>query len=101
MLAIATKIVKKYKLTLKMDISELGQYTSKFLKNLTNNRKRNQARRCLRDGFKFSSEQMSILIPNQRSGKTKTINLATFDRYQDPISIPQGLKEETIREMAH
>ncbi|CAG8830989.1 5556_t:CDS:1, partial [Gigaspora rosea] len=91
----------KYKLTSKMDISELGQYTSEFLENLTDDRKRNQARRSLRDGFKFSSEQVSILIPNQRSGKTKTINLATSNRYQNPISIPQGLKEETIREMAH
>ncbi|CAG8819984.1 26828_t:CDS:2, partial [Dentiscutata erythropus] len=72
-----------------------------FLENLTDDRKRNQGRRRLRDGFKFSSEQVSILIPNQRSGKTKTINLATSDRYQDPISIPQGLKEETIGEMAH
>ena len=46
-----------------------------FLKNLTDDRKRNQARRRLRDGFKFSSEQIGALIPNQRSGKNKTINL--------------------------
>ncbi|CAG8827989.1 14706_t:CDS:1, partial [Dentiscutata erythropus] len=57
MSAIATKIDEKYKLTSKMDISELGQYTSEFLENLTDDRKRNQARRRLRDGFKFSSEQ--------------------------------------------
>ncbi|CAG8747459.1 16992_t:CDS:2, partial [Cetraspora pellucida] len=93
MSAIATKIVEKYKLTSKMNISELGQYTSEFLENLTDNRKRNQARRCLRDSFKFSSEQ--------RSSKTKTINFATSDRYQDPILIPQELKKETIKKMTH
>ena len=100
MSAIATKIVEKYKLTSKMDISELGQYTSEFLKNLTDDRKRNQAHRRLRDGFKFSSEQVSILIPNQRSSKTKVINLATSDSYQIPYPTPQN-SEETIGEMAH
>ncbi|CAG8827836.1 17364_t:CDS:1, partial [Gigaspora rosea] len=41
-----------------MGLSELSQYFSEFLKNLIDNRKRNQARRRLRDGFKFSSEQV-------------------------------------------
>ncbi|RIB01806.1 hypothetical protein C2G38_2150295 [Gigaspora rosea] len=83
-----------------MDMSELGQYTSEFLENLTDDRKRNQARRRLRDGFKFSSEQVSILIPNQRSGKTKVINLATSNSYQIPYPTLQN-SEETIGEMAH
>ncbi|CAG8516754.1 14480_t:CDS:2 [Cetraspora pellucida] len=93
MLAIATKIIKKYKLTSKMNISKLGQYTSEFLENFTNDRKQNQACRHLQDSFKFSSKQ--------RSGKTKTINLTTSNRYQNLISILQELKKETIEEMAY
>ncbi|CAG8750172.1 25058_t:CDS:2, partial [Gigaspora rosea] len=71
-----------------------------FLENLTDDKKRNQIRRRLQDGFKFSSEQVSILIPNQRSSKTKVINLATSDSYQIPYPTPQN-SEETIREMVH
>ena len=74
-LAIATKIVEKYNLSPKMCLSELSQYTSEFLENLTDDRKRNQARRRIRDGFKFSNEQVCVLIPNQRGGRNKTINI--------------------------
>ncbi|CAG8592492.1 6516_t:CDS:2 [Scutellospora calospora] len=56
-----------------MDISELGQYTSEFLKNLTDDRK---------------------------SGKTKVINIATFDSYQILYPTPYNL-EETIREIVY
>ncbi|RIB02413.1 hypothetical protein C2G38_2227896 [Gigaspora rosea] len=107
MSAITTKIVEKYNLSSEMSVSNLRQYISEFLKNLTDDRKRNQARRRLRDGFKFSSEQVSILIPNQRSGKTKvkhkvpssTLNIATSDTYQIPDPTPQN-SEETIGELA-
>ncbi|CAG8582037.1 17071_t:CDS:1, partial [Dentiscutata heterogama] len=75
MSAITTKIIEKYNLSSKIGISDLSQYISEFLENLTDDKKQNQARRCLRDGFKFSSEQVGVLIPNQRSGKNKTINL--------------------------
>src|SRR6185436_14290221 len=105
MSAVATKIVEKYNLTPKMSVSELSQYSSEFLKELTDDRKRNQARRRLRGDFKFSSEQVSILIPNQRSGKTKVINLATSDSYQVPdgYQIPDPTpqnSEETIGDLA-
>ncbi|RHZ51134.1 hypothetical protein Glove_482g86 [Diversispora epigaea] len=115
MSAVATKIVEKYTLTPKMDASELSQYTSEFLKNLTDDRKRNQARRRLRDGFKFSSEQVSVLIPNQRGRINKTkvmhevlcsaVNLATSDSYQVPdgYQIPDPTpqnSEETIGDLA-
>ncbi|RIB10038.1 hypothetical protein C2G38_2207229 [Gigaspora rosea] len=116
MSAIATKIIEKYNLTSKTSVSKLSQYTSEFLENLTDDRKRNQARRRLRDGFKFSNEQVSILIPNQRSGKAKvkhkvpcsTVNLAEIsyrtttpsDSFQVPDLTPQN-SEETIGEMAH
>ncbi|RHZ78050.1 hypothetical protein Glove_168g89 [Diversispora epigaea] len=115
MSAVTTKIVEKYTLTPKMDASELSQYTSEFLKNLTDDRKRNQARRCLRDGFKFSSEQVSVIIPNQRGRVNKTkvmhevlcsaVNLATSDSYQVPdgYQIPDPTpqnSEETIGDLA-
>ncbi len=43
MSAIATKIVEKYNLSSEMSLSDLSQYTSEFLENLTDDRKRNQA----------------------------------------------------------
>ncbi|CAG8781897.1 42649_t:CDS:2, partial [Gigaspora margarita] len=68
-----------------------------FLENLTDDRKRNQARKRLRDGFKFSSDQVNVLIPNQRSGKNKTINLVEGNyRIAKP---PKSSEEEIIREI--
>src|SRR2546430_2301424 len=99
MSAIVTKIVEKYNLSPKMSNSELSQYTSEFLENLTDDRKRNQARRRLRDGFKFSSNQVSILIPNQRSGKTKNINIVEGSCRIVMASPPKNLEEEIVREI--
>ncbi|CAG8810006.1 19408_t:CDS:1 [Gigaspora margarita] len=115
MSAITTKIVEKYNLSSRMGLFELSQYTSEFLENLTDDRKRNQARRRLQDGFKFSSEQVSVLIPNQKSGKAKVkqevpclvVNLAegsnratkSPDSFQVPDLTPQN-SEETIRDLA-
>ena len=45
MSAIVTKFVKQYNLNLQMTNSELGQYTSKLLEVLPDNRKRDQALR--------------------------------------------------------
>src|SRR2546423_8231530 len=100
MSAIVTKIVEKYNLNTKMSISELSKYTSEFLENLTDDRKRNQARRRLREGFKFSSDQVSILIPNQRGGKTKVINTIEGSYKIAIASPPKDLEEEIIREKA-
>jgi len=100
MSAIATKIVEKYNLSPKMGVSDLSKYTSEFLENLTDDRKRNQARRRLRDGFKFSSEQVGVLIPNQRSGKNKTINIVEGNCRIVLASPPKNLEEEIIREIA-
>ncbi|CAG8629011.1 13300_t:CDS:2, partial [Gigaspora rosea] len=90
MSAIATKIVEKYNLTSKTSVSKLSQYTS-------------------------DNEQVSILIPNQRSGKAKVkhkvpcsaVNLAEVsyrmttpsDSFQVPDLTPQN-SEETIRDLA-
>ncbi|CAG8473954.1 8110_t:CDS:2 [Paraglomus occultum] len=60
MSAIATRIVGKYNLNPGMSASDLSKYTSEFLENLTDDRKRNQARRRLREGFKFSEEQALV-----------------------------------------
>ena len=83
-----------------MSVSDLSKYTSEFLENLTDDRKRNQARRRLRDGFKFSNEQVSILIPNQRSGKNKTINLVEGNCRIAITKPPESLDEEIVREKA-
>ncbi|CAG8789849.1 8342_t:CDS:2, partial [Gigaspora margarita] len=45
MSAIITKIVEKYNLSPEMSVTDLSQYISEFLENLTNDRKRIQARR--------------------------------------------------------
>ncbi|CAG8678876.1 1285_t:CDS:2, partial [Scutellospora calospora] len=75
MSAITTKIVEKYKLTSNIDISELSQYTS-------------------------DNEQVGVLIPNQRSGKNKTINIVK-DNCRIVLASPQkNLEEEIIREKA-
>ncbi|CAG8840009.1 21413_t:CDS:2, partial [Gigaspora margarita] len=60
MSAIVTKIIEKYNLSPKMSVSNLSKYISEFLENLTDDKKRNQGRQCLRDGFKFSSDQLNI-----------------------------------------
>ena len=98
-LAIATKIVEKYNLNNEMSVSELSKYTSEFLENLTDDRKRNQARRRLREGFKFSSDQVSILIPNHRGSKAKTINVIEGSCKIAIASPPKDLEEEIIREI--
>src|SRR5256885_11210733 len=100
MSAIATKIVEKYNLNPKMSVSDLSKYTSEFLENLTDDRKRNQARRRLRDGFKFSGEQVGVLIPNQRGGKNKKINNVLCRCRIDITLPPQNLEVANIREIA-
>src|SRR6185437_5338411 len=95
-----TKIVEKYKLSPKMSVSDLSKYTSEFLENLTDDRKRNQARRRLREGFKFTNEQVSILIPNQRGGKNKIINLVEGNCRIVVTKPPKNSEEEIIREKA-
>ncbi|KAF0532732.1 d5-like helicase-primase: PROVISIONAL [Gigaspora margarita] len=100
MSAIATKIVEKYNLSSEMSVTDLSRYTSEFLENLTDDRKRNQARRRLREGFKFTSEQVSILIPNQRVGKNKIINLVGGSCRIVVTKPPKSSEEEIIREIA-
>ncbi|RHZ81858.1 hypothetical protein Glove_117g523 [Diversispora epigaea] len=99
MSAIATKIVEKYNLTPKMSVVELSQHTSEFLENLTDDKKRNQARRRLQDGFKFSSDQVDVLIPNQRGEKSKTINIIKGNCRIAIVSPPKDLEEEIIRKI--
>ncbi|CAG8453921.1 9396_t:CDS:2 [Paraglomus occultum] len=99
MSAIATKIVENYNLSPKMSVTDLSRYTSEFLENLTDDRKSNQARRRLREGFKFSNEQVGVLIPNQRGGKSKAINIIEGSCKIAIVSPPKDLEEEIIREI--
>jgi len=62
------------------EISEPSRYTSELLNELTDDRKRGQAQRRLWAGFKFSDEQISILIPAQKSGRGKVVNLTTLEK---------------------
>ncbi|CAJ0835437.1 7363_t:CDS:1 [Entrophospora sp. SA101] len=109
MSAIATKIIEKYNLSPKMGLSGLSPHTSEFLKNLTDDRKWSQARRRLRDGFKFTNEQVGILIPNQRGGRNRVFNPLQSNKTISIIegsckmviaSSPKDLEEEIIREIA-
>ena len=100
MSAIATKTVEKYNLSPEMSVTDLSRYTSEFLENLTDDRKRNQARRRLREGFKFSDDQVSVLIPNQRGGKNKIINLVEGSCRIVVTKPPKNSEEEIIREKA-
>ena len=93
MSAIATRIVGKYNLNPGMSASNLSKYTSELLKELADDRKRNQARRRLRDGFKFSEDQVSILIPTQRKSQRKDINIVTLGKTLIK-------SEETIKDIA-
>ncbi|RHZ84704.1 hypothetical protein Glove_78g93 [Diversispora epigaea] len=72
MSAIATKIVEKYNLTPKMSVVELSQYTSEFLKELTDDRK---------------------------AGKNKNINIVEGSCRIAIASPPKDLEEEIIREI--
>ncbi|CAG8523737.1 4520_t:CDS:1 [Paraglomus occultum] len=56
-------------------------------------------RRRLRDGFKFSSYQVSVLIPNQRGSKAKIINVIEGSCKIAIASPPKDLEEEIIREI--
>ncbi|CAG8548985.1 4410_t:CDS:2, partial [Scutellospora calospora] len=85
MLAIATKTIEKYNLNSKLNISDLSKYTLEFLENLTDDR---------------NSEQVGVLIPNQRSGKNKTINLVKGNCRIAITKPPKSLEEEIVREKA-
>ncbi|CAG8676215.1 9119_t:CDS:2, partial [Paraglomus occultum] len=90
---IVTKIVEKYNLSPEMSVTDLSQYTSEFLENLADDRKRNQARRRLRKGFKFTSEQKNV---QPKSKTTHKVPCSTVN-----IVISNRVPRETIGEMAH
>src|SRR6185369_6569227 len=65
MSAIASEIIKKYGLTPQMDSSQLSAYANEFCTKISDWRVRKNARTRLRD-LKFSPEQISALLPDQR-----------------------------------
>ncbi|CAG8648103.1 31914_t:CDS:2, partial [Gigaspora margarita] len=83
MSAIVTKIIEKYNLSPAMSVSDLSKYTSEFLENLTDDR----------------NEQVGVLIPNQRGGKNKIINLVEGNYRIAVAKPPKSSKEEIIREI--
>ncbi|CAG8832954.1 18498_t:CDS:2, partial [Gigaspora margarita] len=125
MSAVATKLIEKYNLTPKMNVSELGQYTSEFLKHLTDDRKRNQARRRLRDAiasppkdlkeeiirekakrilqnrYRFSEDQVNALFSTQKN-ENKTRHKVPCSTVNIAISnqLSERMEEETIGDMA-
>ncbi|CAG8674591.1 10665_t:CDS:2, partial [Paraglomus occultum] len=97
---IVTKIVEKYNLSPEMSVIDLSQYTSEFLENLTDDRKRNQARRRLRDGFKFSDDQKNVQPETTHEVPCSTVNTVISKR-QSLLSSKDRVPRETIGEMAH
>ncbi|CAG8735170.1 21665_t:CDS:2, partial [Gigaspora margarita] len=92
MSAIATKIIKKYNLSSKMSVTNLSQYTLEFLKNLADNRKRNQTRRCLREGFKFTIEGSCRIVVTKplKSSEEKIIREIAKQILQNRYSFSEG-----------
>ncbi|KAF0510839.1 hypothetical protein F8M41_018389 [Gigaspora margarita] len=110
MSAIATKIIEKYNLSSEMSVTDLSRYTSEFLENLTDDRKRNQARRRFREGFKFIDEQNRygfsegqvddlFSIEKNVQPKRKTTHKVPCSAVN--IVISNQVLQETIGEMAH
>ena len=77
MSAIATKFVTDHKLTNEMSLEELSQYAPEILELLTtgvpkvDKEKRRQALDRLQKGYKFSKEQVFVLIPKLTAGPKK------------------------------
>ncbi|CAG8852764.1 18955_t:CDS:2, partial [Gigaspora margarita] len=94
MSAITTKFVTDHELTNEMNLEELSQYAPEILELLMDDKeKRHQARNHLLNGYKFSKEQVFVLIPLQRVGRCKS-----------QVLVPErsGLEaeKESIKEMA-
>ena len=69
MSAIITKYVTEHKLNKEMGLEELRPHEPVLLKLLTDVTKRKKGHQHLCDGYVFSKEQISILIPSQRTGE--------------------------------
>ena len=69
MAAITTKFITECKLTNKMNVEELSQYSPEIFELLLDDKdKRRQARDHLKKGYEFSKEQAFALIPLQKPG---------------------------------
>ncbi|CAG8794694.1 7426_t:CDS:2, partial [Gigaspora margarita] len=100
MSAIVTKIVKKYNINSEMSVTDLSRYTSEFLENLTDDRKKNQARR-LEDNYRIAKSpknQVNALFSTQKN-ESKTINIINSKR-QSLLSSKDQTSDETIGDMA-
>jgi hypothetical protein len=104
MSAIITTYVIDCKLSKDISNKELSQHIPELLKLLIDRTKGDKGHRCLKDGYSFSKEQISILVPSQRTGRAKIQvtsqeeeSEAEVNIYQISDIIPEG---ETIKEMA-
>jgi hypothetical protein len=104
MSAIITKYVTDRKLSKGMSNEELSQHAPELLKLLIDGTKRDKGRRRLKDGYGFSKEQISILVPSQRTGRAKIQVTSQEEESEAEVNIcqvsdiiPEG---ETIKEMA-
>ncbi|RIB10078.1 hypothetical protein C2G38_2207098 [Gigaspora rosea] len=88
MSAITTKFVTDHELTNEMSLEELSQNAPEILELLTDDKeKRRQARNRLLNGYKFSKEQVFVLIPLRRVGRCKS---------QAPVPEGSGLEAEEV-----
>ncbi|CAG8627533.1 34768_t:CDS:2 [Gigaspora margarita] len=92
MSAITTKLVEKYNFSFEMSVTDFSRYTSEFLENLTNDRKRNQARRCLREKFKFTIEGSCRIVVTKppKSSEEKIIREIAKQILQNRYGFSEG-----------
>ena len=106
MSAIITKYVTEHKLNKEMSLEELRPHGPVLLKLLTDGTKRDKGRWRLRDGYVFSKEQISILIPSQRTGRVKSQVISQEEKLEAraEVNICQVsnliLQEESIGKLA-
>jgi len=72
MFAIVTKYVAEHKLNKDMSNKELSQHTPALLELLTDKLKRFKGRQRFQCGYRFSKEQVFLMIPDQRVRRCKS-----------------------------
>ena len=106
MSAIITKYVTEHELNNKMSNEELSQHAPELLKLLTDGTKRYKGHRRFRDGYDFSKEQISILIPSQRTGRVKSQVISQEEKSEVGVEVNICqlsnliLQEESIGKLA-
>jgi hypothetical protein len=109
MSAIIIRFVRKNKLNPEMSLDELTRYAPELLSLLTDKVKRDQACRWLQNGYGFSKEQASVLVPILRAGRSKggaasdsfSVTSQEVERVEaDAVNVCQILQEKSIKKLA-